>query len=328
MKQMMVKLSNQISIPVEFVKLTNDLNQAVVLSSIFFNEEDLVNESAYDFSKNLNITPNLAKLSLNKLEELGLIRIIRSIEYGIDVEYYQINEKELFFRIENQVGKKYPERDFKKIAELKKKEEKYTPQYFFDLWNKQGIKVHREITDRIKEGVNKVLELITPEEFEEAIINYGNHLKAPNSHWTYKWAFDQFMQRGFSKQGKEKGGGFWYFIDNPIDIDEWEFIRQEFEPLTSIYSQIFDENTQKYYGFDKQLINSQIRQEDVFVMIENKYKIYFDGFMELEWIIAGFLFNRKREPGNKYLCKKYLRVWKKVKDEFKKEARQYLKEKL
>ena len=202
---------------------------------------------------------------------------------------------------------------------------------FFDLWNKQGIITHKNMSTRTPMLIQKVLDQISPEQFRDSIINYKNHLDSIHSHWSYKWKFDDFMSRGLSKEGLTKGGGFWHFVDNPVDVnitpsDQWEFLRKEFQPLTSIYSKVFDESTQKYYGFSKTHINSKIRFDDVYLMIKDKDTIDFSKFRELEFMIAGMLYRRKQRPEDVDLCEKYVRVWKQVYKEFKGPARKFLKE--
>lgn len=216
----------------------------------------------------------------------------------------------------------------KELNAYNKKVNAYTPEFFFDLWNKQRIIVHKEINGRIPLLVSDVLKLISGEQFTDCIRYYKQHLVSDDSHWTHKWRFEDFMARGLSKEGMKKGGGFWHFIDNPAgeqNHDPWDTIRKEFLPLTSNYTEIFSKTTQRYYGFTKDHINSEIRWEDVEYLISKKLMCSFSQFMELEWMIAGMLFRRKQEPGKLEICKLYMRVWQELKLQFKSEARTWLK---
>lgn len=111
--------------------------------------------------------------------------------------------------------------------------------------------------------------------------------------------------------------------------DPWDIIRNRFSPLTSVYVDTFDTKTQRYYGFQLDKINSDIRYEDIFYMMNARNDQWgFNDFMELEWMIAGLLWRRKKADReyDLQICQTYIARWEELKDGFKKEARKWLKE--
>ena len=109
--------------------------------------------------------------------------------------------------------------------------------------------------------------------------------------------------------------------------DPWDAIRADFQPLTSICSQVFDEKTKRYYGFQLNKINSDIRWEDIVSMMTARNDQWgFDDFMELEWMIAGMLWRRRKQDFNLIDCQNYMIKWKELIPQFKKQARKWLKE--
>lgn len=208
-------------------------------------------------------------------------------------------------------------------------------------WNKIKVTVHKDFNGNTKKLINKVIELIGIENLLESIRNYGRVFHSKEHYFNTKWNLTDFLSRGASKQGltsNDEGSpkGFWHFLgktnvmDTLRDVgeqnhDPWDTVRKEFLPLTSNYTEIFSEKTQRYYGFTKDHINSSIRWEDVEYLISKKLMCSFSQFMELEWMIAGMLFRRKQEPGKLEICKLYMRVWQELKLQFKSEARTWLK---
>ncbi len=208
-------------------------------------------------------------------------------------------------------------------------------------WNKIKVTVHKEFNGNTKKLINKVIELTGIENLLEAIENYGRVFHSKEHYFNTKWNLTDFLSRGASKQGlasTDDGSpkGFWHFlgITNVMDTlrdvgeqnhDPWDTVRKEFVPLTSNYTEIFSEKTQRYYGFTKDHINSQVRWEDTEYKIFNKYHMDFSAFMELEWMIAGMLFRRKQESFNLKRCQIYMKAWNEIKSEFKAKARSWLK---
>ncbi len=112
--------------------------------------------------------------------------------------------------------------------------------------------------------------------------------------------------------------------------DPWDAIRADFQPLTSTCSQVFDKKTKRYYGFQLDKINSQIRWEDTKELMQYTKDEgdcwTFDHFMELEWMIAGMLWRRRKQDFNLIDCQNYMEKWKELIPQFKKQARKWLKE--
>jgi hypothetical protein len=109
----------------------------------------------------------------------------------------------------------------------------------------------------------------------------------------------------------------------------WDIARKLFTPLTSVYDSIFDPKTQRYYGFQTEKINSDIRWEDTMYMMKARNDQWtFDNFMELEWMIAGLFWRRKKSDREEDLqiCQKYMDKWNELIPQFKKKARKWLKE--
>jgi len=109
----------------------------------------------------------------------------------------------------------------------------------------------------------------------------------------------------------------------------WDIIRKLFSPLTSVYDVIFDQKTQRYYGFRTESIESSIRWEDTEQMMKvSNEKWDFNAFMELEWMIAGLLWRRKKadRENDLEICQKYMDRWNELIPQFKKRARKWLKE--
>lgn len=72
---------------------------------------------------------------------------------------------------------------------------------FLDEWNKNKIIIHKKITSKRKQLINKVLKLkdYPQEEIFKAFQNFAEILHSPNHYWTTKWSMEEFLQRGLNR---------------------------------------------------------------------------------------------------------------------------------
>ena len=65
----------------------------------------------------------------------------------------------------------------------------------FDHWNSKQIKVHREISETLKNALKKALKKYTAEQICGAIDAYAKRLADPADFWEYRWTLLDFLTR-------------------------------------------------------------------------------------------------------------------------------------
>jgi hypothetical protein len=69
----------------------------------------------------------------------------------------------------------------------------------FELWNKQKITVHRQLSDKQDKAIKKALSNYTVSEICKAIETYAIVVKGKEYYFKYEWRLEEFLGRGLEK---------------------------------------------------------------------------------------------------------------------------------
>lgn len=130
---------------------------------------------------------------LNCLEVVEMLNIKKTNKYSIVTitkwEQYQQNEQQMNNKRTTDEQQMITNNNVNNVNNVNK-ENIYS---IFEHWNKQKIKVHRELTQVRKSAINARLENHSLEELKKAISTYSQILESDKHYYSYKLSLDNFM---------------------------------------------------------------------------------------------------------------------------------------
>ena len=117
----------------------------------------------------------------------------------IVVENWKDYQSDINGRIEHESGTRQ-RNIYNKEGNTNKEGSINTIRGIFDVWNKQGVIVHRDF-NKYKSDISGRLRIYSADDIEAAIKNFGRVFNSPDTIWTYKWTLNEFLQR---KNGLDK----------------------------------------------------------------------------------------------------------------------------
>lgn len=180
-------------------------------------------------------------------------------------------------------------------------------------------KEFRSLKSTLREALFKEYKM---EDIKIAITNYKNVYISDSHYYKVKWNLGKFIYSGLTT-----GKGFILFLpeNKPTEKfyskDPLGKVKTMFTPITTKYENIMENN--RYFGFSlKEVELYKLKQKRLDEHLESG-NIDFEHFYILELVIAGILFNRKKDPNLKDLSR-YMSLWSREKDKFKEQARKFL----
>jgi hypothetical protein len=225
------------------------------------------------------------------------------------------------------------------------KVETQSAEKILELWNTlaskvKGLSEHDSIFSKVTingqsnykvlfEVISSYLQIYPVETISRAIHKYGQALLENKYYYSVKFkSLGMFLVSDKGLANFVDSDLSEYLIYKEKNTDKFEVIRQEFEPVTTIYNKNknpdFDKNI--YFGIDLKFIKSPtMRMEDVEDALKGKREFNFQILCDLEMVIASLLFTRKQDGDLNYdKLLNYFNIWKEKRFEFKKEARKHL----
>ena len=100
--------------------------------------------------------------------------------------------------------------------------------YILPKWNKQNISLQKDLTASLSQELTKTLSLISEEELNTAIENYGKIYHSTEHYYSHKFKFDKFLFSGNMVSGTTKDKGYWMFLSENKPFEKFK-LNQKYE---------------------------------------------------------------------------------------------------